>query len=72
MTIVINDKNGHYIKTWHNWNDNAIPIVGDFLVVHFGDNCDETVELEVIGRVFSGTSPDCVYLTTDCECDEEM
>ena len=65
MTIIINDCNGHYTKTWHNWDDRMIPQVGDILILHFGDNNEAARQVKVIARVFDGTRPDMVYLTTD-------
>jgi len=38
MTIIINDCNGHYTSTWHNWDGRPIPQVGDWLIIHSGDN----------------------------------
>ena len=67
MTIIINDCDGLYTKTWHNWNDRMIPQVGDNLIIHFGDNNERAHQVKVIARVFDGTRPDMVYLTTDYE-----
>ena len=65
MTIIINDCNGHYTKTWRNWDNRMIPQVGDILIIHFGDNNEDAQQAKVIARVFDGTRPDMVYLTTD-------
>ena len=65
MTIIINDCDGLYTKTWHNWDRNIVPQVGDILIVHFGDNNEIAQQVTVITRVFDGTRPDMVYLTTD-------
>jgi hypothetical protein len=65
MTIIINDCNGNYAKTWHNWDGRPIPQVGDILIVHFGDDNEIALQATVIARVFDGTKPDMVYLTTD-------
>lgn len=65
MTIIINDCNGLYTKTWHNWDKNIVPQVGDILLIHFGDYNEITQQATVIARVFDGTRPDIVYLTTD-------
>ena len=54
MTI-INDCNGHYTKTWHNWDRNIVPQVGDILLFHFGDDNEITQQATVIARVFDGT-----------------
>ena len=67
MTIIINDCNGHYTKTWRNWDDRMIPQVGDILILHFGGNNEVARQAKVIARVFDGTRPDMVYLTTDYE-----
>lgn len=67
MTIIINDCKGHYTKTWHNWDDRMIPQVGDILIIHFGDNNERAHQVKVIARIFDGTRPDMVYLTTDYE-----
>ena len=65
MTIIINDCNGHYTKTWHNWDRNIVPQVGDILIIHFGDDNEIAQQATVIARVFDGTRQDMVYLTTD-------
>ena len=65
MTIIINDCNGNYTKTWHNWDRNIVPQVGDWLIIHLGDYNETQIEVKVVGRVFDGTRPDMVYLTTD-------
>ena len=65
MTIIINDCKDRYTKTWHNWDDRPIPQIGDTLIVHFGDDNKIAQACKVIGRVFDGTRPDMVYLTTD-------
>jgi len=67
MTIIINDCNGHYTKTWHNWDDRMIPQAGDTLILHFGDYNEDARQAKVVARVFDGTRPDMVYLTTDYE-----
>lgn len=67
MTIIINDCDGLYTKTWHNWDDRMIPQVGDILIIHFGDNNERAHQVKVIARIFDGTRPDMVYLTTDYE-----
>jgi hypothetical protein len=67
MTIIINDYKGHYTKTWLNWDDRMIPQAGDTLILHFGDNNEVARQAKVIARVFDGTRPDMVYLTTDYE-----
>jgi hypothetical protein len=65
MTIIINDCNGNYTKTWHNWDRNIVPQVGDILIIHFGDDNEIAQQATVIARVFDGTRPDMIYLTTD-------
>ena len=67
MTIIINDCDGLYTKTWHNWDDRMIPQVGNILIIHFGDNNERAHQVKVIARIFDGTRPDMVYLTTDYE-----
>lgn len=67
MTIIINDCDGCYTKMWHNWDRNIVPQVGDTLLIHFGDDNEVTQQVKVIARVFDGTRPDMVYLTTDYE-----
>ena len=65
MTIIINDCDGLYTKTWYNWDRNIVPQVGDILIIHFGDYNEIAQQATVIARVFDGTRPDMVYLTTD-------
>jgi len=67
MTIIINDCNGHYTKTWCNWDNRMIPQVGDILIIHFGDNNDAAQQVKVIARIFDEIRLDMVYLTTDYE-----
>lgn len=67
MTIIINDCDGLFTKTWYNWDDRMIPQVGDTLIIHFGDNNERAHQVKVIARVFDWTRPDMVYLTTDYE-----
>lgn len=71
MTIIINDFNGHYTETWHNWDDRMIPQAGDWLIIHFGDNNEVSRTVKVIARIFDGTRPDMVYLTTDHKIENE-
>ena len=65
MTIIINDCKDHYTNTWHNWDDRHIPQVGDWLIIHSGDNKDVAKQAKVIARIFDEARPDMVYLTTD-------
>ena len=71
MTIIINDCCGLYAKTWHNWDRNIVPQVGDILIIHYGDNNEIAQQAKVIARVFDGTRPDTVYLTTDFKKGEQ-
>jgi len=65
MTIIINDCDGLFTETWNNWDDRMIPQVGDNIIIHFGDNNEDAQQAKVIARIFDGTRPDMVYLTTD-------
>lgn len=65
MIIIINDCNGNYIKMWHYRDNKPIPQVGDILIIHFGDYNEVAQQVTVIARIFDGTRPDMVYLTTD-------
>ena len=65
MTIIINDCDGLFAETWNNWDDRMIPQVGDNIIIHFGDYNEDAQQAKVIARVFDGTRPDMVYLTTD-------
>lgn len=67
MTIIINDFNGNYTETWRNWDGRMIPQTGDILIVHPLVNSEPARQAKVIARIFDGTRPDMVYLTTDYE-----
>ena len=61
MTIEFRDRNGNYIKQWPNWSG-EIPQKGDTVVLHFGDENEESEEYDVLYRKISGTEPDKVVV----------
>lgn len=70
MTIEFRLRNGDYIKQWPNWTG-VVPIVGDHVLLHFGDNNEEETEYMVTGRGISGTEPDKVLLMIEEIAKEE-
>lgn len=50
-----------YIKQWPNW-DGIIPVVGDVVVLHFGDYNEIEEEYEVIARRIYGDDSDKIIL----------
>ena len=53
-----------YIKQWPNW-DGVIPVVGDIVVLHFGDYNEIEEEYEVISRRIFGDDSDKIILTVE-------
>lgn len=52
---------GRYIKQWPFWSG-VVPVVGDLLVLHFGDDNEEEHHYIVHGRVIDGTRPDYIKI----------
>jgi hypothetical protein len=52
---------GHYIKQWPNWSG-VVPAVGDLVVLHYGDDCEDEVPYRVRLRVIDGTRPDYIKI----------
>ena len=52
---------GTFIKQWPNWTG-AVPVAGDVVLLHFGDDNEEERSYIVRFRVVSGTSPDHIKL----------
>jgi hypothetical protein len=50
-----------YIKQWPNWRG-VVPVVGDLLLLHFGDNNEETCGYVVQKRLIDGTAPDYILI----------
>lgn len=61
MTIEFQDRDNEYIKQWPNW-DGPIPMKGDYVLLHFGDNNEEEAQYIVLGRSISGLESDKLYL----------
>ena len=61
MTIEFITTYGDYIKQWPNWSG-VVPMIGDEILLHFGDNNEREVRYKVRNRVISGTEPDKVVL----------
>ena len=53
-----------YIKQWPNW-DGVIPIVGDVVVLHFGDYNEIEEEYKVISRRILGDDSDKIILMVE-------
>ena len=53
-----------YIKQWPNW-DGVIPVVGDIVVLHFGDYNEIEEEYKVISRKILGDDSDKIILMVE-------
>lgn len=64
MTIEFRDREWKYIKSWPNmeYAGHGIPMQGDHVVLHWGDNGEDSEEYAVVSRVFDGMRPDVVTL----------
>ena len=61
MSISYYTWDGKPIKQWPNWTGN-IPLVGDFVVLHYGDYGEEEVQYRVLKRQIDGMKPDNINL----------
>ena len=52
---------GKYIKQWSNWSG-VVPVLGDVVVLHYGDNNEEERPYLVKYRVIDGTKSDIVKI----------
>ena len=65
LTIEFRDAIGRgYVKQWPNW-DGVIPVVGDVVVLHFGDYNEIEEEYEVISRRIHGDDSDKIILMVE-------
>lgn len=64
MYIEFRHREGGYIKQWPNWTG-EIPMVGDIVVIHDGDDNENAYEYEVFRRIISGTEPDKITIYVD-------
>lgn len=55
-----NFQNNEYIKQWY-WFG-VIPVVGDYVVLHFGDCNEEEATYKVMKRVINGLKSDSIDL----------
>lgn len=53
-----------YIKQWPNW-DGVIPIIGDTVVLHFGDYNEIEEEYKVVSRRIFGDDSDKIVLIVE-------
>ena len=42
-----------YLRDWVNWTG-EVPMIGDCVLIHFGDNNENEYKYRVVGRVFDG------------------
>ena len=56
-----------FLKTWWDWQG-VIPQKGDVILLHWGDNSEETDAWIVIGRVISGTEEKTINVILGKEC----
>lgn len=61
MFIEFRDREGGYIKQWPNWSG-IVPVVGDTVLIHFGDYNEKEEAYYVEDRYISGTEPDKIVL----------
>lgn len=65
FTIEFRDATGlGYVKQWPNW-DGVIPIVGDVVVLHFGDYNEIEEEYKVISRRIIGDDSNKIILMVE-------
>ena len=65
FTLEFRDAIGRgYIKQWPNW-DGIIPIVGDIVVLHFGDYNEIEEEYKVTSRRIHGDDSDKIILMVE-------
>lgn len=62
---------GEFIKQWPNWTG-VVPVVGDMVVLHYGDDNEEEYTYMVRLRVIDGTRPERIDLYIDEIQDEEQ
>ena len=55
-----NFQNNKYIKQWY-WLG-VIPVVGDYVVLHFGDYNEEEATYKVMKRIINGLKSDSIDL----------
>ena len=59
--IFVDEASCKFIKQWPNWTG-VIPAVGDVVILHYGDNNEESVPYKVCKRVIDGTRPDYIQI----------
>lgn len=42
-----------YLRDWVNW-DGEVPMIGDSVLIHFGDDNEKEYKYRVVGRVIDG------------------
>ena len=42
-----------YLRDWVNWTG-EVPMIGDCVLIHFGDDNEKEYKYRVVGRVFDG------------------
>ena len=62
MKVVFRTLDGKAIKTWVNmeYSKSGIPCTGDFVTLHWGDDCEESETYSVMARHFDGRDVDTV------------
>jgi len=67
MSIVFRNREGQAIKTWVNveYSHHGIPMVGDIVVLHWGDYGEQSERYIVCRRVFDGTKVDSIDLIVE-------
>lgn len=64
MTIEFRTRDFSYIKQWPNWTG-VIPVIGDTIILHFGDYNEKAETYRVEDRHISGTEPDKIIICID-------
>jgi len=50
-----------YLRDWVNWTG-EVPMTGDCVLIHFGDNNEEEQKYRVVGRVIDGRKSDVINI----------
>lgn len=58
MRIIFKNTEGQAIKTWHNMEEHPLPMIGDIVVLHWGDYNQNELRYIVKQRVFDGCNLD--------------
>jgi hypothetical protein len=66
VQITFYNQDNILVKQWHNW-PGVVPMIGDMVVLHFGDYNEEKESCKVIGRFIDGTEPDKIAIRIETD-----